>query len=449
MRAFILATTVVGSSAFMIGCAGGEDGPGDTAPFADAQPDNVDGGVQLPALSFMSDVVEGLGAQSIFGDNAVLDLNSAGEPAIAYGSIPVNTADRVIRFATREPNGTWATEEVVRPGDSTNNGDLVGLGFAFVADIPHIVYIGGDDDDNPNTPYPTDLMLSTRNDSGVWSEQTLTDTSNQAPASCPDIQNICNVGGVVGTHASIAASGTTYVVGYRDTHNGFNNDDIARSDVEIVGSPGFNPARSVPDVGRSGGAFIGVALTADGRPVVAYNLEAPVPNEDRTGVWVAVWRNNDWVRRQLGNAQTTARTSVAAATDGTLYVAYFDRDNADLILATSTDDGDSWTSEIVDGVGKVGLHPDLTLDALDQPVIAYTYCGRTSDAECPGSLIGRSEVRLARRDGTGWDTMMVDNGMGQGFVGLFNSVAIAADGTVYVAFQDTRNNDLLIAEAQP
>ena len=409
------------------------------APFADAAV-TVDGGV-IPSLRFRCTVVDGLESNALLGDNAVLALDANGEPTIAYGAVPNGSTEREIRYAVRV-NGEWTSEQAAVPG-----GDLVGLGFAHVNGVPHIAYIGGDDDGVATTPYPTDLMLSTRT-GGQWSERTLVDVSNEAPATCPGVQNYCNRGHVVGTHAAIAASPRGFVVGYRDTHFNFASDDFALSDVEMFGS-GIQPALSVVDPVRSGGAFLGIALTADDRPVLAYNVESEDVGEARVGVWAAVWRGTEWVLARLGTSQTTARTSVAAASDGTLYVAYFDATNDDLVLATSIDDGTSWTSEVVESIGKVGLHPALTLDASDQPVLAYTYCGPVSDSECPGTLGSNAEVRLARRDGNGWDTILVDDGQGQGGVGTFNSVAIAPNGTIYVAFQDTRNNDLIIAEAQP
>ena len=424
------------------GACSSDDGPGTTAPFADASV-TVDGGGQATELVFETCVIDGLNTESIVGDNAVVALDSTGRPHVAYGIVPSGTSDRLIRLATKTGAcPAWSTEDVVDPGANNSGGDLVGLGFTFVNDVPHIVYIGGDNDGDQFDTV-SDLMLSTRT-GGQWSEQTLADTSDQAVGVCPFVQDYCNRGGVVGTHPAIAAQGQSYVVAYRDNHFGFGADDIRRADVEAVAS-GLGFDRSVVDPGRSGGAYTDVALTTDGRPVVAYNLEAPEPPEDRVGVWAAVWRNGDWVLRKLSDAQTTSRTSVAAGANA-LYVAFFDSIGDDMVLATSTDDGDTWTTETIEVGGKVGLHPSLALDAQGRPVVAYTFCGDSAERRCPTRLIGQSEVRLARRRGDGWTISRVDDGLVP--AGFFNSLAIGPDGTIYVAYQDA-NNDLVVAEASP
>ena len=443
-----LAACAAMGAAFMPACSS-DDGAGGTAPFADAAVGSGDAGGMPPALRFESTVIAGLNTEALIGDNAVLALDPSGEPTVAYGVVPFGTIDREVHFARRSADGQWASEVVTTLGEDTPGGDLVGLGFTYVGAVPHIVYIGGDDDGIPLTPYPTDLVLATRA-GGQWTETILADVSNEAPVDCGP-SDYCNRGNVVGTHAAIAALGNAYAVGYRDTHFGFGELDDSQSDVEVVASGLAAFERSVPDPVRGGGRFTDIALTPDGRPLLAYTIEAEQPPENRVGVWSAVWRNNDWTLAKVSDSLTTSRTSVAITSDGaTFYVAFFDSTNQQLALATSVDDGDSWTTEVVEASGKVGLHPSLALDDQDRPVIAYTYCGRTSDATCPGSLGSRSEVRLARRDGAGWDTStVVDNGQGQGGVGFFNSLAIGPDGTIYVAFQDTRNSDLVIAESQP
>ena len=422
------------------GCSS-SDPSGEIAEFADASVSAEDTGVPAQ-LRFSPRVVDGLGnATSVVGDNAVLALNPAtGQPAVVYGAIPGNSPDREIRYAERNPDGSWSTPTlVVRPGETAGTtGDIVGLGFAFVGDAPHVVYLGGDGDGNDLTPYPTDLMLSRRT-GATWSEQVLVDTSNEANSTCPaGTQNYCNFGNVVGTHAAIAGTGNRYFVAYRDTHGNFAKDDFELSDVEIVSS-GISADRSV-DLSRGGGPYLGVALTPDERPVLAYNIQT----DNLVGVWSAVWQASGWVLRQVSEFPTTARVAVAATND-TLYVAYFDSVNNDMVLATSTD-GDTWASETVESGGKVGLHPAIAIDPAGQPVLAYTYCGPTSDRDCPGSLNGQSEVRLARRVAGDWDITAVDDGVNNGGVGLFNSLVITGDGTIYVAFQDTQRNDLVVVE---
>ncbi|MEO1335027.1 MAG: hypothetical protein AAFV29_05265, partial [Myxococcota bacterium] len=323
-------------------CADGGSNP--IAPLVDASV-NEDTGVAPMPLTFESTVVDGLQSSAIIGDNAVLALDPSGSPAIAYGVVPFDSSDRVIRFATRGSGGEWSTELVVDlgadPEVNVAGGDLVGLGFTYVGTTPHVVYLGGDGDNNPRTPFRTDLALSTRQ-GGQWSEQILVDMSADVPGDCPDFDPGCNMGNVVGTYASIAASGNAYAIGFRDTHTGFEEIALSLSDVKMVGS-GVAVERSVADLRRGGGEYTDIALTPDRRPVLAYNIRVDVSDEDRVGVWAAVYRNGEWIRRKLGPGFTTARTSVEVAQDGTIYVAYFDTLEDDLVLATSTDDGDTWS----------------------------------------------------------------------------------------------------------
>ncbi len=443
------------AAAVLVGCSSGNS-ESETASFRDASVSPMDAGTQ-PELMFESTRIDGLSNPGVYGDYAVLALDpTTGEPAIAYAAI--NEAnERQLRYARRVA-GQWSVETILTRDPTQNEGSLVGLGFAFVDGVPHVTYIGGDNDGNPNTPYPTDLALRTRT-GGEWSsEQLLAQFSSDAASVCPDMIGNCASGNVVGTHSAIAARGGNYVVGYRDTYCGFGDTDLTRSDVDVFAS-GLSFTREVADPCRSGGAFLGIALTVDGRPVIAYNIEEEVASQPRKGVWVSTWNGTEWLRQRLGPGVTSSRTSVAAADDGTLYVAYFDSslDKFDLVFATSTNGGLTWETEETDeGLppraftnGKVGLDPSVALDADGRPVIAYTYCGETTDRDCPGSLGPDSEVRLARPnpDGT-WNVTLVSNGDLFGGVGRFNSVAVAPGGTVYVAYQN-RQGDLFIAEAQP
>ena len=417
-------------------------GPSDAiGPTPDAgMPD--DGGPIPITLEFETEVVEGLGSQALVGDNATAAVGPEGLAAIAYGFVPAQTAIREVHFAIRT-NGIWQTEKVSVPGArAPSGGDLVGLGFDFVGGIPHIAYLGGDDDDDPTIDFPSDLVLAT-NTTGSWVERTLVDVSTEAPGDC---SRYCNQGGVVGSHPHLRADpdGTGFAVVYRDTHFGFGVDDYAESDVEVYVESG-NVDSSVVDAERSGGAFGQITYLAGGGLAVAYNLEAPQVGEDRVGIWAAVNRSGTWTRRKVSSAETSARVGLGEAPDGTLYLAFYATDFADLVVARSTDDGVTWTTETVDSVGKTGLHPSLAFDALGRVLVAYTYCGTTADRDCPGRLGPNAEVRLARLEDGAWAIYPVDDGQGFGGVGYFTSVIVDGEGKIGIAFVDDRNGDLLFS----
>ncbi len=390
------------------------------------------------------EIVHGLNSEATYGDNALMRQTSGGDYVIAYGVVPAGDPKQEVHYATRDGANSWTTELVGRPAEQVQDapGTLVGLGFDLVGDVPHIVYAGGDDDDNMLSPFPTDLELRTKN-GATWSSQILVDTSGEANGTCITGQNYCNFGNVVGTHAAIKANGAQYAVVYRDTHGGFADLDFGQADVELYLS---NGGASQVDSERSGGPFADVAFKNDGSVVMAYNLARPDPFEDRVGVWVAYGTPGNYELRRVSSSETTSRTSLAVASDGTIYLAFFHLDARDLVLATSSDGGDTWTTEAVDESGATGLHPSLQLDAQDQPVIAYTYCGRTSNRDCPGELGEDSEVRLARRENGAWQLYTVYDGGGAGGVGLFNSLVIDADGKVAIAFQDATFRDLVFVK---
>jgi hypothetical protein len=300
------------------------------------------------------------------------------------------------------------------------------------------VYIGGDDDMRPTSPFPTDLMLATKTGAS-WSERTLVDTSGEAVDDCPGTQNYCNFGGVVGTHASLEARSGGFAVVYRDTHNGFALDDYLRSDTEVYAEGGPFTNSNVDPV-RGTGAFGDVAWMPDGNLVVAYNLEANDPNEDRLGVWAAIYDGAAWQRTRVSPSQTASRVSLGVDPSGVIWLAYYHADESALHVASSSD-GLSWNDEAVDVAGFTGIHPSLAIDGDGRPVVAYTDCGSRSG--CPGVLNEQSVVMLARREGAEWKIYLADDGEGNGYVGLFNSIAIQPDGKIGIAFQHAREKDVI------
>lgn len=440
MRALLVFLLALSLSA----CSGDDKDPADLKDAG--QNGNTDGGTTVEGPNFEYEVAAGLGTAADIGDNARLALQANGEPALAYGVVPAQSTERQIHLAERQSDGTWTTEMAAIPGaNAPSGGDLVGLGFDYVDGVPHLAYIGGDDDMNPLTPFPTDLMLSTR--MGGWSERTLVDTSGEAQATCDEIQDYCNFGGVVGTHASLKAKpgGGGFAVIYRDTHNGFARDDLARSDTEVYAEGGPFTNSNVDPV-RGSGSFGDVAWLSDGNLVTAYALEEPHPSEDRLGVWAAYYDGTEWQRTRVSPSLTTARVALTVAPDDTVWLAFYASDAADLVVARSEDGGATWDSETVDSTGKTGLHPSIAVDTEDRPVVAYTYCGKQSDRDCPGKLGGDSVVRLARREGGEWKIYTVDDGDGFGGVGLFNSIIVLPDGKLGVAFKSAETKDLIFTK---
>jgi hypothetical protein len=116
------------------------------------------------------------------------------------------------------------------------------------------------------------------------------------------------------------------------------------------------------------------------------------------------------------------------------------------VVATSDDDGETWTVERPDQRDDTGLFPDLAFDDLGREVVSYTYCGRAGGGDCPGDLGPDSQVRLARREGGDWAIYTVDDGQGFGNVGTDTNVVVYPDGHLGVTFRDSRNADLVFAE---
>jgi hypothetical protein len=445
----LVASCLAPSLVLAVACS--DAAPPGTMRYPDASVTEPDSGVAPTGPSFVVESIAGVGPGAPrVGDNATLSLDGQGRPAIAFGSIATGSTDYEVWYGVRGDDGAWATELAVRPGaaEPMTSGQIIGLGLAHVAGVPHVVYLGGDGDDVVLTPFPTDLMLATKS-GGAWSERTLADRSSDAPGDCPGTQDTCNFGNVVGSHASIAArpGGGGFTVVYRDTHGGFARNDLALSDVELYGEGG-PVMRACVDPVRGGGAFANVTYTAANELVLAYDVETPGTGASRVGVWTAASDAGEWTLTKVSDSQAASKIALATAPDGTIWMAFNHADDVTLVAGRSTDGGKTWTTEVVDDSGKTGLYPSLAIDGEGRPVISYGYCGRTSDVDCPGTLGARSVVKLARLEGSAWKTYPVDDGQGFGRVGLFTSIAVTSDGKLGIAFVDDANGDLLYAREE-
>ncbi len=427
-------------------CSGSETNNNSANNTADAGP-SADTGVAPQGPSFTIDVVEGLGSSAVVGDFAQAANSPSGGYVVAYGFTPAGGGEREIHFASHDGDGAWSPELVTRPGEAIPGGDdLKGLGLAYVGGEPHVVFLGGDDDGRATIEEPTDLVMATKS-GGQWTLRTLVDVSTEATGDCSEY---CNEGYVVGSYAAIAAnpSGAGFAVVYRDTHLGFAVDDLNQADVEVYVEGGPVPTNTMVDPERGGGTHGTIAYTPQGGLMAAYTVEFSPGTEDIAGVWAAVYAQGAWRLRRVHNRVTSAKIGAATTPDGTLYLAFFDTAEADLMVATSTDEGESWQTERVDSRGKTGIHPSLAIDAEGRPIISYGYCGPASDRGCPSTLSAESEVRLARLEAGGWALYPVDDGQGFGRVGFSTSITVDDSGKIGIAYVDDGNGDLLFAREQ-
>jgi hypothetical protein len=433
-------------TAIAIACSSG--GGGMTAPGADATQDGVDGGSTMTAtIDTEIEQIDGFGANHPrVGDNVVLALDGQGRPSVAYGSVPKTGGPYEIWYALRDSSGMWMPEKAIVPGAhvSGTTGQITGLGFAYASNVPQIAYLGGGTDMNPLTPYPTDLMLARRS-GGMWTEQTLASMASDATCTCPmGSQNYCQFGNVVGGQTAMKArpGGGGYAIAYQNTHNGFAHDDQVRADADVyaVGGPVMNVC---VDPDRSGGQLADITYTKNNNLVIAYNLFNQTGAEMRTGVWAGAYDGSIWHLAHVSSGLSLSRLALGTAQSGTIYMAIADSDNVDLLVATSTTNGLTWKLAPVDQAGKTGVAPSIAFDKMDRPVIAYEYCGRQSDTDCPGTPSPRAEIRLARLEGTAWKIYKLEDGQGFGHVGVFTSIAVTPDGKIGVAYVDDMNGSLL------
>lgn len=423
------------------GACGGDDSSAPQAQARDAGP-VADGGVRL-TLSTSDELVDGNNSEAILGDPMDIVVLPDGTPALVYGAVPVGQTSRVLRYAERAGPDDWVTEEALVPG--TNQLGLEAVSAGYWEGAVHIAFRGGDDDNQDTTPYPTDLMLATRTGPQSWTQRVLVDTSGEAAGDCPDLQNYCNFGNVVGSYASVAVGGRgRWAVSYQDTHRGLGFEDRQRADVEVYVSD--DRARLV-DAERGGGAWGRVAFLPDGRLALAYVVDSEFSGRNNRGTWVAIDDGRGGFRREKVSDQvTTHRLGFAAGPMDNLWLAWYEPSNQDLVVGSSGAPFTQWTVETVDSSGYAGLHPSLVLTPGGAPYIAYGYCGPLSDRGCPGNPGSRAEVRLARRPvgSTEWLIDTIADGEGRGGIGFFNRLAFLGEGQLAVAYQDSRNSDVLV-----
>lgn len=401
----------------------------------------ADAGSAPPTLALSPELVAGLDTDAVLGSPLDLVVLPDGRPAVLYAAVPAGEIRRRFRLAVRTGADQWEANEAFEPAASlTSQGNLLAVSAAVWEGSLHAAYLGGDDDGNAITPYATDLMLATRSGSS-WAERVLVDTSGESMGDCPDLQDYCNFGNVVGSHAALATDGNgAWAVAYRDTHGGLGADDEGRSDLEIYSSAG---GARLADGERGGGLWSNLAFLPDGKLVGVHVRESVIAGQQNRGIQVVRETSSGFESTPLVDSATSQRIALGVAPDGQIWIAWSDPSANDLMVATATRAAGPFQVSAVDSAGVVGLHPDLAIAPDGAPWIVYGYCGPTGSSSCPGDPGARAEVRLARLEGASWDIQTISDGEGRGAVGFFNRIEFLPDGRAMVVTQDLENSDIL------
>ncbi|MGP1664721.1 MAG: hypothetical protein ACTS5I_02150, partial [Rhodanobacter sp.] len=131
--------------------------------------------------------------------------------------------------------------------------------------------------------------------------------------------------------------------------------------------------------------------------------------------------------------------SLALTGAGDPVLAYYDRSNGDLKLATCvalcTSAAPDWVITTVDSTSDVGMHTSLQLDSLDKPVISYLDLGTntltlaTCLADCQAAT-------------PAWQIVTVDATAGTGY---YSSLQLDGDDKPYIAYRDEINDAAKLA----
>lgn len=186
-----------------------------------------------------------------------------------------------------------------------------------------------------------------------------------------------------------------------------------------------NAAWDIATVDSTGGIFTDIAADPAGKPHISYGAGDDLKH--------AVYDGSSWSSETVESLTYGLKvaTSMAIATDGTIYISYADKKNDALKCAVNS--GSGWAITVAATAEYDDCYNAIALDPAGNPVICYV--NDKDDA-----------LYLVSFDGTTWSApeLIYDTDDPNGQV----SLAIASNGTPHVSFYDADNNRLLYAVRQ-
>lgn len=238
--------------------------------------------------------------------------------------------------------------------------------------------------------------------------------------------------GDAGKYASlaIAPDGTAWIA-YQDTSNG----TLKYATKSAGGAWTSGVADSGGGAHSDAGYWASIALDSSNNPVISHfdagkgNLRVARWNGTAFSGDVAV-EGTDYVPADTATTAVDARTGeyskLLIAADGKEYLAFYDRAQTALMLATGT--GTSWSVETVDDSGDVGQWPDLALEA-GTLYISY-------------QDVGNQDLKLAKGSPGSFTTSTLADG---DLIGA-DSAILVSGGDAHIVYQDAENNDIMQAK---
>jgi hypothetical protein len=192
-----------------------------------------------------------------------------------------------------------------------------------------------------------------------------------------------------------------------------------------------------------------LAVAPDGRPYVAWD-DGSWDKENE--IYVRRWNGSSWEEVGSGSASgggisdndaDSYRPSLAVAPDGRPYVAWHDESGGDDEIYVKRWNGSNW-AEVGSGSASGGGISDNDADSY-RPSLAVAPDGRPYVAWCDEGG-GDPEIYVRRWNGSNWAEVGSGSASGGGISNNsgwseFPSVAVAPDGTPYVAWHDSSGGD--------
>jgi hypothetical protein len=431
-------------SVVAFGCS--EDGS-----YKDPNTNNGDGGTEIPPGAWTIQTVE----DEDVGLQVQIDVGPDGKPAVAYWDresyedgvcdlVPLETNParyrQDLRFATRSAGGdSWSAEVVDSP---TYRFGPAGLSFAFSpSGQPAIAYKGGE----PNPAFTlcgsSDAVLATKAGQNWTTEAAGTD-SGDSVTGLPESDN----GYIVGVEPALAfdPDGNPAIL-HRDTHFQQGLDTMGRSDAEFAWrNSGSTWLHEAVDPAEGAGYANALVFDSEGRPVAFYQIPTESNDDNRYGVWGAR-RETDgtWTQAYLHIGAIDG--GISAAVDpvtGEIAIAFYSvlKQGVYVMRLTDPENFDdvvgAWDKELVSSnIYDEGLSVSLAFTPDGQAALAYHRCKRFG-TEGGGCNINDEAVVFAMEGPAGWSYEPVKRGT-DGSCGEYVSLAIADNGTAYVAFRCT------------